>query len=103
MQGYIFCLNDTEVKDLSRCGGYPYAQSQRKRWKSFSFEESSIDLAVQAEPRFVVEGVVYHAHRQYFIQEGSETIRLMTLHKYFTDCETVKLDADGNIIKEDET
>ena len=100
MQGYIFTLTEAETKDLSRCGGYPYAQNQRKRWKPFSFEESSIDLAIQAEPRFVIDGLVYHVHRQYFIQEGSTIIRLVTLHRYYADCETVKLDIDGNIIDE---
>ena len=90
MVGYVFCLTDEEMKKTSTCGGYPYALKNKSRWKSFNFEESSIDLGIATTPRFVVDGVVYEEHHQYFIKENSSTIRLIVLHKSKADCENVK-------------
>lgn len=97
MKGYVFTLTDAETKNLSVCGGYPYALKERDRWKAFDFEESSIDLNISTDPRFVIDGIIYGAHRQYFIQEGSTTIRLIILHKHTSDCENVSFKPDGSV------
>lgn len=97
MKGYVFILTDTEMKNQSVCGGYPYALKERTRWKSFDFEESSIDLNVTVDPRFVIDGVVYGVHRQYFVQEGSTTTRLIVLHRHRSDCENISFNSDGTI------
>lgn len=98
MVGYVFTLTSDEMKNLSRCGGYPYALLHKDRWLPFDFEESSIDMGIPTEPRFVVNGVVYRVHHQYIVRESNEVIRLLTLHEAKIDCELVDFTP-----KEDET
>lgn len=90
MTGYVFCLTDAEMKKPSECGGYPYAIKNKSRWKSFNFEESSIDCGIASSPRFVIDNVVYEVHHQYFIQESASVTRLLILHRSKVDCENIK-------------
>lgn len=91
MVGYVFTLTDDEMDNLSTCGGYPYALLHKTRWVPFDFEESSIDMGIPTEPRFVVDGVVYKVHHQYMIRESDRVVRLLTLHKSKIDCEVIDL------------
>ena len=90
MTGYVFCLTDDEIKKLGTCCGYPYAKKNKDRWVSFDFEESSIDCGIVVTPRFVVDDIVYEVHHQYFIKEGSNTLRLLVLNRCKVDCENIK-------------
>lgn len=89
MQGYVFTLTDSELKNTSVTGGYPYAKNQRSRWVSFDFEESSIDLGTTTDPRFVIDDKVYSIYHQYFIKEGNSTIRLIILKRITFESENV--------------
>lgn len=90
MVGYVFCLTADEEKKLGTCGAYPYALKNKNRWKSFDFEESSIDCGIVASPRFVIDNTVYEVHHQYFIQESTSVSRLLVLHRCKSDCENIK-------------
>lgn len=94
MVGYVFCLTDSEMNKLGTCDGYPYALKNKSRWKSFDFEESSIDCGIVASPRFVIDGVVYEVHHQYFVKESSSVTRLLVLHRCKADCENIKDEAN---------
>ena len=87
---YVFCLTDDEEKKLGTCGGYPYAQKNKNRWKSFDFEESSIDCGIVTSPRFVIDNTVYEVHHQYFIKEDNSVSRLLVLYRCKLDCENIK-------------
>lgn len=96
MTGYVFCLTDTEMTKLGECGGYPYALKNKSRWKSFDFEESSIDCNITVVPLFVIDDIVYEVHHQYFIKESSSVTRLLVLKRCRVNCENIK-DTDDDI------
>lgn len=95
MTGYVFCLTEDEMKDLTNNSGYPYALKEKSRWLGFNFEESSIDLTIMPAARIVVENLVYDVLRQYFIRESdTKTSRLLIVGPCHKDCELVTFDEE---------
>jgi hypothetical protein len=61
--------------------GWEFVSANKSRWEDFNFEESSIDLAIVAAPRIIVDDVEYDVNRQYFIKDSdTQTTRLMLLY-----------------------
>lgn len=80
MTGKIFCGTKEELEQGLLNYAYVTSNEQKSRIKPFSFEESSIDLAANCEPRFVIDNVVYAHHRQYFIKKSdTETERMFVV------------------------
>lgn len=84
MVGYVIPLAKNESP--GKCG-YPFIKENRDRWVEFNFEESSIDIGISSTPRMVVDDIVYDVHHQYFVKEGSETLRILVLTPCKSDCE----------------
>ena len=84
MVGYVIPLAKNESP--GQCG-YPFIKENRDRWVEFNFEESSIDIGISSTPRMVVDDIVYDVHHQYFVKEGSETLRILVLTPCKSDCE----------------
>lgn len=62
-------------------GGWEFVSANKSRWENFSFDEGSIDLAISATPRIIVDDTEYDVHRQYFIKDSdTQTTRLMFLY-----------------------
>ena len=87
MVGYVIPLAKNESP--GKCG-YPFIKENRDRWVEFNFEESSIDIGIGSTPRLVVDDIVYDVHHQYFVKEGSETLRILVLTPCKSDCEQMK-------------
>jgi hypothetical protein len=88
MTGYVFPLLMTENSgDI----GWDYMKDHRDRFVPFSFEESSIDLALVTPARIVVDDVVYNVEKQYFNRASeSETERILLIKPYATVTENGK-------------
>lgn len=75
MTGYIYALSDKESRVTPI--NWKQIKANKSKWISFSFEESSIDMGLNCEPRYVINDIVYTPYKQYFIKEGSNTVRLV--------------------------
>lgn len=77
MTGKFLPISLDEYKAIKGQISWSYIKKQRSKWVDFSFEESSIDMVIVCEPRFVVNDICYEVGRQFFIKEGNTTIRLV--------------------------
>lgn len=68
MTGYLVLLKKEDVKAGVDWDWILNHQDQRV---PFSFEESSIDMGLSCEPRYVVDNKVYEPYRQYFNKPAS--------------------------------
>lgn len=91
MDGYALPLTVNEAKN-SKNLSYDFIRSNKGRLLPFSFEESSIDLAVVTTPRVVIDNYVYEIARQYFVRlGGSQTERIVLLTPIMTETENPQL------------
>lgn len=74
MTGYIYPLSKEDAKGAIN---WERIQADRAKWESFSFEESSIDMGLNCEPRFVINNIVYTPYKQFFVKDGGNTVRLL--------------------------
>lgn len=78
MKGMFLGLTTDDITVAAKgCVDWEFVKSLKSRWITFDFEESSIDLGVSCEPRFIIDDVEYAAYHQYFIREGSTITRLL--------------------------
>lgn len=91
MKGYVYALTEDEargkeytIEELPTGQkmevvnhvdiGFPYLNVRRKKWIPFDFEESSIDLGISRDPRFVINEKTYRLRNMYYIQESDKTV-----------------------------
>ena len=72
MEGYCFCIKDPNNKSDV---GWEYLKKHQSEWKAFNYEESSIDMNLMNDSRFVVDGVCHECVRQYFIRESDTVVK----------------------------
>ena len=86
MTGYVFPLTLEESRNQGAYG-YPFIKKNKSRLVAFNFEESSIDLNMVVQPKFVIDDTVYLSTNQYFVKEGSNVLRIIVLIPARQECE----------------
>ena len=91
MDGYALPLTVNEAEKSINLN-YDFIRSNKGRLITFSFEESSIDLAVTTVPRVVIDDIVYEIARQYFVKMGdTQTERIILLTPVMSENENPQL------------